>query len=191
MSIPIELHTARLTLRPWRADDAIALLPVLEANQAHLGPWIPARVANPAPVPLLAERLDGFAADFAAAREWRFAMIVRVTGEILGEVGLFPRNATGRVPFAEADRVEVGYWLRMDRTGAGFVTEAVRALLNAASQIPCFASAEIRCDRRNAPSGAVAERLGFRLAEPSELATAGVAPDSDLQVWQLEIQHDD
>jgi ribosomal-protein-serine acetyltransferase len=191
MSIPTELHTARLTLRPWRADDAIALLPVLEANQAHLGPWIPARVSNPAPVPLLAERLDGFAADFVASREWRFAMIVSATGEILGEVGLFPRNATGRVPFADADRVEVGYWLRMDRTGAGFVTEAARAVLSAASAVPQFTSAEIRCDRRNAPSGAVAERLGFRLVASGEPTTADPAPDGDIQVWGLEIDHED
>lgn len=44
MLVPDTLRTARLMLRPWRAEDADALLPILEANQAHLGPWIPPRV---------------------------------------------------------------------------------------------------------------------------------------------------
>lgn len=71
MLVSLELRTARLVLRPWRIEDAAPLLPVLEANQAHLAPWIPARVAQPVPLAELATRLAGFAADFAAAREWR------------------------------------------------------------------------------------------------------------------------
>ena len=45
MLAPNDIRTARLLLRPWRAEDAASLLPVLEANRSHLGPWIPARVA--------------------------------------------------------------------------------------------------------------------------------------------------
>src|SRR5215212_1547944 len=104
--VPLELRTARLFLRPWRPEDAADLQPVLEANWDHLSPWIPARVATPAPVPILAERLAGFAADFVADREWRFAMFSLGERTLLGELGLFPRISLCRVPFAEADRVE-------------------------------------------------------------------------------------
>src|ERR1700748_2810952 len=97
MPFPPETETARLLLRAWRADDAPELLPILEANRAHIGPWIPARVANPAPLSDLAQRLTGFAEAFAADREWRFAIIRRADGQLLGEVDLFARNATGRV----------------------------------------------------------------------------------------------
>src|SRR5690348_217380 len=119
MSMPSELRTVRVLLRPWRAADAPALLPILEANWAHLGPWIPARVATPVPIPELAERLAAFAADFSADREWRYGMFEPNGTTILGEVGLYPRSATGRTPYAQADRVELGYWLRADATGKG------------------------------------------------------------------------
>ncbi|MDQ6871825.1 MAG: GNAT family N-acetyltransferase [Gemmatimonadota bacterium] len=173
-----------MLLRPWRAEDAEDLQPVLEANRDHLGPWIPARVATPAPVPILAERLAGFAADFAADREWRFGMFSLQEGKLLGEVALFPRSASGRVPFAEADRVELGYWLRADETGRGLVTEAARAVLNVAAHIPRFSRAEIRCDARNGPSAAVPPRLGFTL-----LATVAEPESRNTQVWVSELSN--
>ncbi len=183
---PIEVRTARVLLRPWRAEDAGNLLPVLEANRDHLGPWIPARIATPAPVPILAERLAGFAADFSADREWRFGMFSLADGKLLGEVALFPRAAGGRVPFAEADRVELGYWLRADETGQGLVTEAARAAINLASHIPRFSRVEIRCDARNGPSGNIPVRLGFTLlSTTAETGADGV--NREMQLWVSEL----
>ena len=155
---------------------------MLEANRDHLGPWIPARVAMPAPIPVLAERLAGFAADFAADREWRFGMFSLREGTLLGEVDLFPRSLAGRVPFTESDRVEVGYWLRADETGRGLVTEAARAVLNLASRFPRFSRAEIRCDAENGPSAAVPLRLGFKL-----LTTVAEAENRNMQLWVKEL----
>jgi len=174
MHFPPELRTSRLVLRPWRSADAAELLPILEANRMHLGPWIPARVSNPAPVPELEQRLQSFADLFEQDREWRYAMTQAKDGLLLGEIGLFPRDASRRVAFAEADRVELGYWLRADATGTGVVQEAGRTVLDAASQFKQFSHCEIRCDPRNAPSVAVARRLGFELMQTT---------DEPLQVW--------
>jgi RimJ/RimL family protein N-acetyltransferase len=171
-------------LRPWRADDATALQPILEANHAHLGPWIPVRVSTPAPVPELEARLAGFAADFAANRDWRYG-IFTPAGEILGEAGLYPRTEDTRVAYPDADRVELGYWLRKDMTGRGVVTEAARALLTVAEALPHISCVEIRCDERNAPSAAVPQRLGFVLA--STIADLGIhpgEPEVQLQIWR-------
>ena len=184
MSVPVELRTARLVLRPWRAEDAAAMLPILETNWAHLSPWIPARVATPALVPELAERLAGFGAAFAGDREWRYGMFTNEGDRMLGEVSLFPRASSGRVPLAEADRAELGYWLRADETGRGYVTEAVGVVLELARTMPQLQQVEIRCDARNAASAAVPRRLGFTLA--TTLAEPGVRPDEpmvQLQVW--------
>ena len=178
--LPREIETPRLLLRPWRAGDAAALLPVLEANRTHLGPWIPRRVSEPVPIPILSQRLDGFAEDFAANREWRFGIFSPDQSRVMGEVGLFPRAASGRVPFVDADRVELGYWLRADDTGQGFVVEAARAILGAAASVPRFSHIEIRCDARNAPSVTVARRLGFVLADTLR---EGTEPAIELQVW--------
>ena len=147
-SIPAELRTARLLLRPWRADDAAELLPLLEANQPRLSPWLPAHVAMPAPLPELAERLGGYARDFAQDRAYRYALLSAHDGQLIGEVDLFPRAASGRVPLAEAGCVELGYWLDAVHTGRGFVTEATSALLDVAAALPQMLHAEIRCDMR-------------------------------------------
>lgn len=172
--VPTTLRTARLLLRPWAAADAAALQPVLEANVAHLGPWIPAHVATPAPLPELAERLAGFAADFAAGRAYRYALLAPDGSRVLGEADLFPRAAGGRVPLPAADRAELGYWLDAAATGQGLATEAARALLDVAATLPGLTHAEIRCGVDNGPSAAVPRRLGFHLAGVEEEA----------QVWR-------
>src|SRR5690349_11093743 len=153
--MPPELRTERLFLRAWRAEDAEALQPILEANQAHLSPWIPRRVWTPAPLPELEERLAAFGADFAAAREWRYAMLTPDQRTILGEVGLYPRSTAGRVPYTDSNRVELGYWLRADATGQGLVTEASRAVLHAAAALSRCSLVEVRCDVRNDASAAI------------------------------------
>lgn len=163
--LPHDIQTARLRLRRWRQSDASELLPILEQNLEHLQRWIPERVYSPAPVADLEERLAEYGAEFDAGKAWRFAVFSSDSGELMGEVSLFPRSAEGRVSIESADRVEIGYWLRFDATGRGFASEAVRALMEVAAGLPGIETVEIRCDARNEPSAAVPRRLGFTLAE--------------------------
>jgi RimJ/RimL family protein N-acetyltransferase len=174
-SLPETLHTPRMLMRPWRAEDATALAPILLANVAHLGPWIPSHVARPASVPALAERLAGFADDFAAGRGFRYALSTLDASRLLGEADLFPRTSERRVPLAQGDRVELGYWLDAAATGCGFATEAMHALVEIASTLPGIDRAEIRCDERNTRSAAVPARLGFTLDRVED----------HLQVWSI------
>lgn len=162
----------------------MALLPILQANQAHIGPWIPPRVSEASPVPILEQRLAGFAAEFMADREWRYALLAPDGAEIIGEVSLFPRDSAGRVPLAKSDRAEIGYWVRADRTGRGLATEASRAMMDVARTLPRLLHVEIRCDARNTPSAAVPRRLGFTLATTlEEAASSPGEPAGRLQVW--------
>jgi ribosomal-protein-serine acetyltransferase len=181
VNIPQLLKTERLLLRPWLVSDAGALGAILNVNYAHLGPWIPSRIATPASVTEL-DRLKRFGDDFESAREWRYAMLT-VNEELLGEISLFPRSVDRRVPYAQSDRIEIGYWIRKDMTGNGFVTEAVAAVLALVAADPRFTCAEVRCDERNAPSGAVPARLGFKLT--ATVAEEGVA----LQIWTLQFNN--
>ena len=173
-----QLRTPRLVLRPWSAEDAASLHPILAANQAHLGDWIPKRVSSVVPVPELARRLQGFADDFAANREWRFAILSADSTEILGEADLFTRDASGRVHYDAGDRAEIGYWLRGDATGRGLATEAAGALIEVAKTLDRIRSIEIRCNPRNTASAAVPRRLGFTLTNPGA---------EELQIWSLDI----
>ena len=185
MTVPVEIRTSRFLLRPWCAEDAPALLPVLEANSTHLGPWIPARVAMPAPLPLLAARLAGFGNDFATAKEWRYGLFAPDATTVFGEAGIYPRAASGRVPYADATHVELGYWLRSDETGKGLVTDATKCLLDVVAKLEHISHVEIRCDARNAPSAAIPKRLGFRLVTTTSETHR---PDVELQVWTLDLR---
>ena len=178
--IPESLNTARLLLRCWNASDAHALAPILEANVHRLGGWIPAHVASAAPVAELERRLSRFAEKFRDNRAWRFAIFSRDDSGLLGEVSLFPRTAEKRTPLAEADRVEIGYWLREEATGFGYVTEAAQALVDLARTITGVQLVEIRCDPANVPSAAVPRRLGFTLEESG-------APSKSDMIWRLRL----
>jgi RimJ/RimL family protein N-acetyltransferase len=177
-TMPGELRSKRLRYRPWRAEDAPQLLPILEANREHLAGWIPRHVAEPLPVPELAARLRGFTAEFESDREWRYAIVSADREEILGEVSLFPRNSRERTTYSDADRAEIGYWLKADATGRGFATEAARIMLGLASALPGIRRVEIRCDTRSIASAAVPRRLGFTLATPVEEAS---------MIWSMDV----
>jgi RimJ/RimL family protein N-acetyltransferase len=172
--LPRELRTARLLLRAWRGADAEALRPVLLGNQEHLRPWIPEHVYSAPPLTQLTARLDEFASNFAEGRSFRYALREPRSERVLGSMSLFPRDSTARVELPAADRVELGYWLDASATGQGFVTEAARALLEAAARLPGVRSTEIHCHVDNAPSSAVPRRLGFKL----------VGLDGEMQVWR-------
>lgn len=187
MPIPVEFRTERLVLRRWEMADAKRLLPVLETNVDHLGTWIPAHVAAPAPLGDLERRLAGFAADFAAGRNWRFAMFTADGRELVGEASLFPRSAKGRVEFASADRVEIGYWLSSAATGRGYASEAARAMLDLATALPGIRQAEIRCDARNAPSAAIPRRLGLRLVSGDCSGNGESSEERGMMLWVYEV----
>lgn len=172
-------------LRRWRVSDAAELEPILAENVDHLADWIPRRVSEPASVDRLSVRLREFSAAFDATREWRYAIFTPDPDRLLGEVSLFPRVAATRVPFADADRIEIGYWLRADATGLGYATEAARAVVELALSLPGISRLAIHCDERNEPSAAIPRRLGFDLGSTVVLPGATAANSSRrMQVWE-------
>ena len=186
--VPDELSTPRLLLRRWRPTDALVLQPVLAANTTHLAPWIPWRVAEPLDAGPLASRLAEFAAAFDATREWRYGLFDVRDDAVLGEVSLFPRNGAGRVALENADHVEIGYWVRADRTGEGLATEAARAARDLAAGIEGISRITIHCDERNAASAAIPQRLGFHLAAVVEEPTQSLGqPPVRVQIWEQRV----
>lgn len=182
--LPDTMEGARVRVRGWVTGDASQLHGILAENQTHLVGWIPTAIAQLEPVEALERRLTGFHEDAVAGIRDRRAIIERETNVLLGGLDLFGRTATGRVPFAEADRVEIGYWIRRDATGQGLVTEAVQLLLQQLVPRHTWSHAVIRCDSRNMASRRVAERLGFRLVsrEPQSAAEPASATH-DLETW--------
>jgi ribosomal-protein-alanine N-acetyltransferase len=177
---PTRLHSSRLLMRPWTPADAPLLEPVLRANVERLTPWLPARVATPAPIKELEDRLAGYAEDFATGKAFRYALLANGEhegrGALLGGADLHPRAALGRVPLADADRIEIGYWLAAHAEGRGLAAEAVRTLLGIAATLPGLTHVEARINAQNYRSAAVVQRLGFRHEQV----------DGALDVWRIE-----
>lgn len=186
---PERIHTERLVLRRWKSGDAQVLKWAIDSSLLHLQEWMPWAMQEPSELSVIKHRLEEFEESFAAGREWLYGIFDRASDpsvdtsdiperEPLGGIGLHPR--------VEPGGLEIGYWLRADQTGHGFVTEATKALVRVGIVNLGAEWIEIRCDPRNARSAAIPERLGFRhttTLERNTLTPTGAPRDT--MVWQL------
>lgn len=154
--LPAKLRTARLVLRPWRSDDRADLREALIESVEHLRPWIPwATPAAPTDAEV-GERLTRWMDDFATGRHGVYA--VRDHEErLIGGAGLYDRVGPGAL--------EIGYWVRRTRAGAGYATEAADALTTAGFSLPGVTRLTMHCAPANTASRRVPEKLGYRLIE--------------------------
>ena len=155
-----------LVLRRWRASDLDAVVAAVAQSQEELRRWMPWAVEPSTPESVRAF-LQRAGTETGSDTEMGFGLF-EPGGELVGAVGLHGRRGPGVL--------EIGYWVRTDRTGRGYATAAARALTGAA--FACFPEVdrvEIRCDPANAASAAIPPKLGYHLdrEEPAEIqATA-------------------
>ncbi|WP_437317982.1 GNAT family N-acetyltransferase [Sorangium sp. So ce385] len=174
---PACILTARLTLRAWRPEDAPSIRAAIDSSLAHLRPWMPWAVNEPASLEATTALLEKFRDDFTAGRDFHYGIFTRDEREVLGGTGLHPRIGPGAI--------EIGYWLREGATGRGYATEAVARLTRVALEEVGWSRVEIRCDPRNTASAAVPRRLGYRhvtTLEANALTPAGEPRDT--MVWE-------
>jgi RimJ/RimL family protein N-acetyltransferase len=161
--LPDRLAAGPIELQRWTLDHLDGLMVAIEASLPELQLWMP--WANPAPT-RQAERsvLEAAGAAFDADQEWGYFLIERATRELVGGCGLHRRDPGSPIP-----TVEIGYWVRSDRTGRGYATETAQALADAAfAFLPEIQRVEIKMDKANTASAAVPPKLGFRFAGEEE-----------------------
>ena len=90
--------------------------------------------------------------EWESGESHNFHVIETATDELVGNCGLMRRVGPGAI--------EIGYWIRSDRAGRGYATEAARALVGAAWMLPDVERVEIRFDAANGASAAVAAKTG-------------------------------
>src|SRR4029077_7720085 len=95
--------------------------------------------------------LKRIVSDNAEGRSLGFLIFSRSSGELLGSVG-------GAI---EKHRMQFGYCLARDAWGNGFATEAARAFLAAAFELPSLWRVQAFCDLENAASARVLEKAGL------------------------------
>lgn len=146
MTLPV-MRTGRLVLRALSIDDAEALHPMFSDVEANTYGTHPATTTIEESREQLAKRV--------ADTTWRgWAITLKGDDTAIGNVACFEKRQ-GKV-------TEIGYMLRRDHWGNGYVTEAVAAMIDllfSEGQRRIFADT----DPDNAPSIAVVKRLGFTL----------------------------
>lgn len=113
------LHTARLTLRPYRLEDAGDIQRLIGVREV---------AATTAAVPH--PYLDGMAEAFIAGRAdaWArnesvgFAITLRATDTFIGGIDLRPKP--------EHQRAEIGYWVGVPFWKQGYASEAAQAVID-------------------------------------------------------------
>lgn len=148
-ALPIELTSARLTLRRLSAEHADTVFSVAAPNRDWLRPWLP--WADAPKFETTRAYLASAEKNFAAGTQAHYG--IWDGADYVGNVGV--QDVCER-------RGEVGYWLAESAAGAGRMTEAVERLQAALFAVGLH-RVEILCAVGNAPSNAVPERLGYTL----------------------------
>ena len=148
------LETPRLHLLPIDASDSADVWTAVDGSRRELEPWLPW-----VPFNVDAESshryCDASAHDWDNARACRFGIRDKKTRRFFGVVGL--------EAFAHLHQsVELGYWLRTDATGHGYMTEAARAVMGWAYSTLHAHRIRVAAATDNRASLAVIGRLGFR-----------------------------
>ena len=144
------VSTLRLTLRRARADDADAVLSY--RRLPSVAEWI-------------GDPPEDFSARFAAPERLDVLLLVERAGVIIGDLMVKIEDAWAPATMmsqARGVQAELGWSLRPEETGKGYVTEAVEAALSI-----CFEDLGLRrviasCFTANIASYRLMERVGMR-----------------------------
>ncbi|MEZ5372545.1 MAG: GNAT family N-acetyltransferase [Microthrixaceae bacterium] len=153
--LPERTDTERLMICRLTPDDEPSLAAAVTANLEHLRPWFPWIAFEPVSPEDRRELLATW------EQEWRdggdLVCGILIGDEYLGNIGLHRRGAS--------DELMIGYWLHIDHTGRGYMTEAAAAMTSLAFDQAGIERVSIHHDRANVASGAVPRRLGYTLDE--------------------------
>jgi len=156
LAIPT-IETERLTLRPFREADVTAVFELLQDPDV-------VRYVGDRRVPTLQEAwraIAGWLGHWALRGYGQWAIEERSSGRLIGRAGIInPVDWPGP---------EVGYLLGKAWWGRGYATEAARAAMEWGFERIAFEELLSLIDPANAPSIAVATRLGESLRGETEL----------------------
>lgn len=167
-----------LTLVRADPDHLDRLVEAVNVSLASLRPWMP-WAQQPATNASIGSFLEEAVASWEDGRDFHFAMAiagpVRTAPEIAGYCGLHDRVGPGAL--------EIGYWVRSDRSGRGLATAAAGALARAALALTGIDRVEIRCDPTNLASAAIPPKVGFRLDRLESRVPETPGDSGQLMVW--------
>jgi ribosomal-protein-alanine N-acetyltransferase len=155
LDIPTQMETERLTLRCYRAGDGKWYYPVSQKNRQHLERYEAGNVMMTIKSEEDAEiMVRDLAADWVARNCFFLGVFKKKTGEFVGQIYVGPVNWS-------LPEFQIGYVADCDHQGKGFITEAVKGVLQFIFQHLGAHRVRLECDETNVRSLRVAERCGM------------------------------
>lgn len=150
MSSEHQIQTERLDLRPPRETDAEQIFARYGQDPAvcRYMSWTRHRTIDDTRA-----FLERIVKDNREGRSRGFLIFARESGELLGSVG---GAITGHL-------MQFGYCLARDAWGHGYATEAARAFVDHAFELPTLWRVQAFCDVENRASARVLEKAGLQL----------------------------
>jgi RimJ/RimL family protein N-acetyltransferase len=156
--IPETIESDRLILRCPKAGDGSMVYEAIAESIQELRrflasvPWVAAEQS----VESSEIYCRNSFANFAARKDMPYLVFERGKQKLVACVGLHRPNW-------QTPKFEVGYWCRTSQSGQGYVTEAVRSVVQMAEDTLGAVRIELITDAENLRSRAIAERTGFVL----------------------------
>lgn len=169
--LPVELGDGAV-LRRLELGDLEELWRVVERERERLAVWMPWVSLTPT-----IEEERAWLSAVTANEGSLEGSGVFVDGRYAGGVGLMPG--------AYGISAEIGYWIDSEHEGRGFVTRAVRALVEIAFVELGVNRIAIRAGVENHRSRAIPERLGFTLEGVERGGGRGTHGYYDLNVYSM------
>lgn len=157
---PEQFETERLLIRAPRPDDAEEVNQAIIESIDELRPWMSWAKEKPT-LSQTAENMRRAHGKFVLREDLMYLITFKQPDSRSGKL-LVGCSGLHRIDW-EIPCFEIGYWVRSCFAGNGYITEAVRGLTDFAFEQLGARRVFIKCDERNKPSAAVAERAGFRL----------------------------
>jgi RimJ/RimL family protein N-acetyltransferase len=140
-----------VSIRPYRLDDAPALLEAALESVAEVAPFMP-WCRSDLTVEEMRDWIESQVQAFATGRAFEF-VIASADGRLLGGCGLNQIDEVNR-------RANLGYWVRSSATRRGAASAAVRQLVQWAFQNTDLVRLEVVVATDNTPSLRTAARAG-------------------------------
>jgi RimJ/RimL family protein N-acetyltransferase len=149
---PVVLQASGVRLRPWRADDAPAVL--LAVRDPAIARWNP--VDQPDPDLRVAQAWVQDRGDWTGSEHASFAVVSMDDDALLGSVSLFKIDRVH-------DNAEIGYWTVPRERGRGVATTAVDLVARWAFNVGELHRVQLYHAVDNPASCRVAAKAGFAL----------------------------
>ena len=172
--LPTRLETANLQLERAQTIFADSAWRAIKSSLRELKPWLPWTVN--ASLEETTTFLEGAAKRWSAGTGWCFVILSEEA--VAGVIELSSYDPM----LASA---EVGYWIRSDLAGRGFMTEAGRALLDFGWDHVGLYRISLLAAVGNVASNRVAQKLGFRLEGTARGASRGAFERHDAHLYGL------